>query len=75
MATQLGDQYAAESQALLDGPFSVAAMNARVGELEALIEDAVAEDPNRPPLSEWREAVEALGPIVEAKRAHVASKL
>jgi hypothetical protein len=75
MATQLWDQYAAESQALLDGPFSAAAMNARIGELETLIEDAVAEDPNRPPLSEWREAVEALGPVVEAKRAHVAGKL
>lgn len=75
MATQLWGQYAAESQALLDGAFSVSAMNARIDELAALIEDAVAEDPRGPGLAAWQSAVEALRAVVVAKRAHVAAKL
>ena len=75
MATQLWDDYAAESQALLDGAFSAAAMDARIDELEALIEDAVTEDPNGPGVAAWRSDVDALRTIVDSKRTHVMNKL
>lgn len=75
MATELWDAYAGESQALLDGAFSVAAMNARIDGLAALLEDAVAEDANGPSVVEWQTAVAALRDIVIAKRDHVAAKL
>jgi hypothetical protein len=75
MATQLWDEYAAESQALLDGDFTLANMNARIDELAALIEDAVAEDPNSPGPAVWADAVNDLRNIVDAKRDHVLSKL
>ncbi|HUS66447.1 MAG TPA: CotH kinase family protein [Kofleriaceae bacterium] len=75
MATQLWDEYAAESEALLDGDFSLASMNARIDELAALIEDAVYEDPNSPGFAAWEDAVNDLRNIVAAKRDHVSGKL
>ena len=75
MATQLWDEYAEESQALLDGDFSLANMNARIDELAALIEDAVYEDPNSPGFATWEGAVNDLRNIVDAKRDWVAGKL
>jgi hypothetical protein len=75
MATELWDGYAAESQALLDGAFSLASLNARIDGLAALLHDAVAEDPNGAGLVAWQQAVEALRANVVAKRDHVAGKL
>jgi hypothetical protein len=75
MASQMWDRYAAESQALLDGDFSLAALNGRIDQLAALIEDAVAEDPRGQGLEAWRAAVDGLRSAVVAKRAHVAGKL
>ena len=74
MATQLWDRYAAESQVLLDGAFSDAAMTARIDELVALVRDAVDEDPDLS-LDGWLTAVDELREAVIAKRAHVAAKL
>lgn len=75
MATQLWDGYVAASQALLDGDFAVAAMNARIDQLQDLIDQAVTEDPNGPSVSEWEASVEDLRQIVVAKRAWVEGKL
>ena len=75
MVTQLWDRYAAASEALLAGDFAVDAMNARIDQLEALIADAVVEDPNGPSVSEWQSAVDALREIVVDKRAWVEAKL
>jgi spore coat protein H len=75
MATGLWDRYVVESEALLAGDFSLAAMNARIDELAALIADAVAEDPNGIDVAEWDAAVASLRDIVAAKRDHVAAKL
>ena len=75
MATQMWDEYAAESQALLDGDFGLAAMNARIDELAALIEDAVAEDPNSPGFAAWETAVNDLRNIVDTKRDYILGKL
>ena len=75
MVTQLWDRYAAESQALLDGDFSVAALDARIDQLAALIEDAVAEDPRGAGLAAWQAAVDDLRDAAIAKRNHVESKL
>lgn len=75
MVTQLWDRYAAASQELLDGDFSVAAMNGRIDELRDLIADAVAEDPNGPTVSAWRNAVMTLRDTVVDKRAWIEGKL
>ena len=75
MVTQLWDRYAAASQELLDGDFAVDAMNGRIDELSDLIADAVAEDPNGPTVSAWRNAVMTLRDAVLDKRAWVEGKL
>jgi spore coat protein CotH len=75
IVTQLWDRYAAESQALLEGEFATARLNARIDELAALIDEAVAEDPNGPRHSEWLTSVGELKSAVQAKRSHVSSKL
>ncbi|HEY8143574.1 MAG TPA: CotH kinase family protein [Kofleriaceae bacterium] len=75
MVTQLWDRYAAASQELLDGDFALAAMNGRIDELSDLIADAVAEDPNGPTVSAWRNAVMTLRDTVVDKRAWVEGKL
>ena len=75
MATQLWDRYAEESRLLLDGAFSIAAMNARIDELAALIRAELADDPNGPSLLRWEASVDELRDIVVAKRNHVAAKL
>jgi spore coat protein H len=75
MATQLWDRYAAASQALIDGDFADAAMNARIDQLRDLIDEAVAEDPNGPSVSAWNAAVTDLRQIVMDKRAYVEGKL
>jgi spore coat protein H len=75
MATQLWDRYAAASQALLDGDFAIAAMNARIDALRDLIAGAVAEDPNGPTTSEWEAGVSDLRDAVVAKRDWVGAKL
>jgi spore coat protein H len=75
MATQLWDRYAAASEALLDGDFAVDAMNARIDQLEDLIDEAVAEDPNGPSVSEWQTSVSDLREIVVDKRTYVEGKL
>jgi hypothetical protein len=75
MVTQLWDRYAAASQELLDGDFAVDAMNARIDELSDLIADAVAEDPNGPTVSAWRNAVMTLRDTVVDKRAWIEGKL
>lgn len=75
MATQLWDRYVDESQALLAGDFSIAAMNARIDALSALVDEAVAEDPNGITVAQWQAAVEELRATVVAKRDHVAAKL
>jgi hypothetical protein len=75
MATQLWDRYVSASQALLDGDFTIAAMNARIDDLEQLIEEAVAEDPNGGSVSEWRTGVTQLRQAVEAKRGYIEQKL
>lgn len=75
MVTQLWANYAAASQALLDGDFAVAALDARIDELSDLIDQAVAEDPNGPTASAWRTAVDDLRGIVLDKRAWVEAKL
>ena len=75
MATQLWDRYVEESQALLAGDFSVAALNARIDALTAIVDEAVAEDPNGITVAQWQAAVEELRATVVAKRNHVAAKL
>lgn len=75
MSTQLWDRYVTESQALLAGDFSIAAMNTRIDALAAIVDDAVAEDPHGVTVPEWQAAVKNLRTTVIAKRDHVASKL
>lgn len=75
MATRLWDRYVAASEALLDGDFAVAAMNARIDQLADLIDEAVAEDPNGPSVSRWEAGVSDLRDAVVSKRDWVESKL
>jgi hypothetical protein len=75
IVTQLWDRYAARSQALLDGAFAEAALDARIDELAARIGAAVAEDPHGPGTAAWEAAVADLRDDVRAKRAHIEGKL
>jgi hypothetical protein len=75
MARLLREPYLTASQALLDGAFSQAAMNARIDELAALIADEVAaDDKSTQSLVEWQSAVNELKDVVAAKRSHILSK-
>jgi spore coat protein CotH len=67
-------EYAAASQALIDGAFAPAAVEARVDALAALIGEEVAADPVLEP-AVWSSAVATLRDVVDAKRAYIAAKL
>jgi hypothetical protein len=60
MATVLWDRYVEETQVLLDGPFSVAAMEEKLNRWAEQIAETVTEDDNGPGQTLWLSAVEQL---------------
>jgi hypothetical protein len=70
----LWDDYTAASRELLAGPFAEAALMARIDQLEAIIEDTVAEDPDLE-VSSWRNAVDDLRDAVVGLRAYIGGKV
>lgn len=74
MADQLWDRYAAASRVLLDGPYSVAAVDPKLDRWAALIADAVEEDPHLDS-SSWQAAVLDLRADVADLRELIEAKL
>ncbi len=70
----LWDAYAAASRELLAGPFTEAALMARIDQLEAIIDDAVAEDPDLTPAG-WAAAVANLRGDVVGLRDYIGGKV
>lgn len=69
------DGYAAASRELLEGPFSVEALHARIDALSVLLSDAVAEDPNGPAYAVWELNVEKLKTDVVLMRSAIELKV
>ena len=68
-------RYEAATQILLDGDFGMAALNQRIDELESLISEHVASDPNGPTITVWQAALTELRATIVDKRAYVEAKL
>ncbi len=60
MSSILWDDYAAATRELLDGPATLAALQARLDTVRDQIRDAVAADPNGPGLPAWEASVDEL---------------
>jgi hypothetical protein len=73
-AELLWDDYAAASRDLLADQFTEAALMARIDQLEGIIEDAVAEDPDLEPAA-WASAVAELRNQVVGLRAYIGGKV
>lgn len=74
MATVLWERYVAASRRLLDEHFRPEDMQARIDELQALLQDAVIEDPDLT-LPAWISAVDDLRAAALAKRAYIEAKI
>jgi len=70
----LWDSYAAASRELLDGPFTEAALMARIDELAAIIAVAIAEDPDLN-VGAWQGAVVNLRNDVVGLRGYIGAKV
>ena len=74
MATGSRELYVAYSNELLNGPFSVESMNARIDALETLLMPYILEDPYED-VDAWQEALTELRSTVVAKREFVQRRL
>jgi hypothetical protein len=75
LVTLAREQYTAATRELLDGPFAVARLQARVDGLHNLIAGAVAEDPNGPSMAAWEASVEKLRADLVPMRSYIEQKL
>jgi len=71
----LWDDYAAATRELLDGPATLAALEARLDAARNQLRDAVAEDPNGPGSATWENAAQQLRDELPLLRARVEAQI
>ena len=75
MAVALTERYKQAAQELLDGPFQLSALNAKINRWEEQIADAVAEDPNGHGTAGWRSGLQDLRDNLGPLRARLAASI
>ncbi len=75
LARVIWDDYAAATRALLDGPASLDALEARLDAARDQLRDAVAEDPNGPLVFTWENDAQQLRDELPALRARVEAQI